>query len=416
MQCTGQSYGCKGGVLNEEGAADMLAVHVSILQRIKSQVLPTFSHAKRVTQDCPFSEGCPYALYSAIIAKFKALVYPKSDPKVFTLFVSPANDDIPGNRLLMTPANFVAHGCHCPFNHGDDDMSWCQTLAEKVIDCMVTEYPSHIWPLVNGADITCDRAGLQNTCIYKLGEISKVVSETKHITSLISMTALAGLDNVSEKFLVAEHDAVNSRRPCYARPSLPSINRDFMASIVSEFDAWKQLAVAGVDNPIPYMGYFAFLELLEIKEIQATNTIGDSTRAKLLSKKPTHVDVVATAVDAIEIGTNTDVVVKKPENGNLYVPRIVTDEYLREHGFSFDFYKTCATMTERDGYVMKCLENLYKTYLPHLAPIDVQRLVYDICVKHRNDPRVIFDYGICYIPIITRNPRIQSEVVATGVA
>jgi hypothetical protein len=458
---------CKKNQLNSAGAREMTAIHVTMLRRIREQIAPgrftgdgkdrpKLSSLHGSSGKCPFGPSCLFLLYSAIVARFISMTQCKSTFIIH--FAQNAMDDkrIPSmQKVPLTPT-----GCHCPFSHDEEDMSVIERFTDVVIDHMVDEFPTQCWPIVNKEPVYASHAGLVQTGRFSLDNVRAAFTSIGDMRKdLIGLAAIASLDNVSDSRLLSIHDDQPDK--------LPSLFAQLNEINHQEYVAWKRNGSVS-HTSLPYQGYldighFIQLEMREDKKsaeaiwketneklkafrdeesikiqeaeaelenakkesesriraisdaIRTEGTRAEEAKANAEAKRAKEAEAEAKARAArverpvAPVSISGDY--RHPEYGNAFVPRMVTEDFIRTKGFKFEVYHSISSPTERQRYVFDRLFDLYQTYIPGLGPAGHTAITIKVISENFSDPYRIFDYGIGYVQLLYGNPRIQQRLV-----
>jgi hypothetical protein len=423
--------------LSSVGSREMAKIHLAAVRRIREQILP--AAPKRggaklppgLRLKCPFGAGCLYLTYGTVLDKVLTVMGVKKQDKPKDLMESyvkynvrsPRADGGFDYRPSMCPVKVYPDNCSCPYAHDDDEVDLSQTLSDKIITAMCSGMDVVVWRHANGALVSASpqvvRAAKPFYPIEAIRQALAALPEDERVLRL-AICVLATLDNVSDPDLVPRPEGMASG-PLPINDALDSVCKEELAQ-------WRDDRDQNIE--IPYLANFdyrAHLKLTREKKV-AVNDRATSLRDQL-RESSSHLDhstedtspvpmadaqvggtpgVDAAAPRAKSPTREADLEVddvsvvhggRGPIHGVRFVPRLVSDAYLREKGFSFSTHRGFESMEAADDYIFECLVSLYETYIPTFDGLQCRGLAQDVYLRHNGNPFALFDEGAAYLPL-----------------
>jgi len=410
-----------GAGLNHEAARELALIHMSTIRRVREQIMsgsanhtkPKLAHVPN--EECPFGKTCLFETYATIIRRMIA-TYAGEQP---ISFIMTGTDQI----YSMMKKKIVVDHCTCPYVHTDKDRDHIRNnFSDNIFAALIGEFPNHIWPIINGYSVTTRRNNSSMPCDYDIRSVRAAAdSKPDTMAALVSVVALASLDNVCDRQMFL--------------PVPSNVFALLAQNVQKEYDAFM---LRPSSDERPYLDYFKAIPILlglrpkrapvsdvtklgaeynenmkaiskEIADVErqtreAEETAKANALAKIEAMKTKKLLAEKKLIEALngpeELPSTAPSAIgqHRPIHGLKYIPRIVTDEFLEKHGFSFQTYHK-KTTEERMLYIVESLRKIYITFLPTLAENEMRDLITWVLSQAQGDPYRLFDEGHAYLPL-----------------
>ena len=388
-----------GQVCRKDRAADLAMIHRAAIHRIRDQMMTCkLGGSSRnmpklkalVPQDeCPLGDACIHYFYGRLLWKLADLAGKQTGSYLYHTVGT-----FPDCTYEMAPVPITCTNCTCVYRHSAGDAAAHDALADKVIAIIGRDvFPTIAWKIANKTPVSSQ--GPLGDELYSRQEIDTVVRETSDqvLAGIIGLLAITNLDSVSDMSLVSTGQPRDICAPLYL-------------AIEEEVSAWKrsrETPGSAAPGTFPYALFLNYTGILGIPE--RTPVVRPDARAlalERLSQAPEEEVVPVTVTQEVKAEAPVPIhhIGRRPVNGNRYVPRLVTDKFLKEEGFDFGRYGSIPE-DERDAYVIDRLRMLFGTFVPNSDGPTIERLVSDTYNYTGGDPFFMFDCGAAYSILIT---------------
>lgn len=427
---TGRLYQ-EDGLLNERGSAELAAYYITVLKRLRGQILPGRPEnvkpaIPQITgpDTCPFSNGCPFSMYSLALSELLAPQTP-----TFARAVETEKREHAMVRMTSGGRNngsIVREGVCCPLRHEYQD-DHIHSLMPDIISAANAEFAEIAWRIVNDIPMLAPEPRPERL-LYKKKEVRDACAVRQSILGAegsrgfydaLRVVATANLDNASDPKLI----------PGPREDRDPEVFTQLLARCKEEREAWIDASAIGdrAHHP-PYMVLNDLKMILDLPPREAPKPQDTIARraleyheAQAAARENAAREKAARAAEGPRRQAppepegpppRPDISgALRPMHGNSMAPRIVSDAWLKEHAFDFYAWNLAmkrlrdgeeAASSEAAGMVISWLTELY---VRHNADLRGDRaaatsVAYAIFKEFRGNPFVLIDQGIAYAPVI----------------